>query len=204
MGVGEYPSELTQIATTNEFWIDKYETTNAMFLQFLYETNYRPQNDKEYLHHWVDEVPVKGTENQPVRWVNFEDAQAYATWAGKRLPTQEEWEKAGRGTDGRKYPWGNKKDLLLFNQVSYFTHDTDILVDVNSYPAGASPYGVFNMQGNAGEWTATPGESSHPEVWKSFYLVRRLVWGIGSHYLNPPTFRGAMIGFRCVRDTKPE
>ena len=190
-----------------DFWIDKYEVTNAMYAEFLNATGYSVEgtrNLKYYLSHWVDGRIPRGAENQPVRWVSYGDANAYARWSDKRLPTNEEWEKAARGTDGRTYPWGNKWNEALFNRVTYFKTTKQYLVDADSYPAGASPYGVLNMEGNAGEWTSTSGRSTHPRTWSTFYVKRTTILGPGSRSLSAPTNRYATFGFRCARDTKPE
>lgn len=127
------------------FWIDRTEATNAMFERFA-------PNER-----------LSGNDKQPVRRVTWEQAAAYCEWAGSRLPTEAEWEKAARGTDERAYPWGNQppaNDLANYADLSSRLSWADINVDdgqkeyapVGSYPAGASPYGVLDMAGNAAEW----------------------------------------------------
>jgi iron(II)-dependent oxidoreductase len=137
------------------FYIDKYEVTNAQYKQFIDATG------REAPKYWDDEnfnqpdQPVVG-----VVGVDWYDAVAYAKWAGKRLPTEAEWEKAARGTDGRKYPWGNEWD----NQKCNSGADGDgyeYTAPVGSFPDGASPYGVMDMVGNVCEWVADWYDSNY-------------------------------------------
>jgi formylglycine-generating enzyme required for sulfatase activity len=131
------------------YWIDKTPVTNAMFAKFVAETRYQAEGG------WS--MP-RGKENHPVVYVSWDDAVAYANWAGRRLPTEAEWEKAAGGTDGRKYPWGNNRPTpSLANTSESGIGDT---TPVGNYPAGASegsvsfasPYGALDMAGNVWEW----------------------------------------------------
>ncbi|MEO0108860.1 MAG: SUMF1/EgtB/PvdO family nonheme iron enzyme, partial [candidate division WOR-3 bacterium] len=146
----------------SEFYIDKYEVTNRQYKRFCDATgrNYPP--DPELLSsmpNYFNNYP-----NYPVVNITWEDARAYCDWAGKRLPTEAEWEKAARGSDGRKYPWGNKApDGSQCNfadrnlpDVPWCDKDADdgygFTAPVGHYPQGASPYGVLDMAGNVWEW----------------------------------------------------
>ena len=123
--------------------IDKYPVTNAQYARFMAATSHRPPLD------WKDGKIPNGMLLRPVTMVNWFDAATYAKWAGKRLPTEAEWEKAARGTDGRRWPWGNTMDPTRLNTY----YNMGFATDVNNYADGVSPYGVFDMSGNVNEWT---------------------------------------------------
>lgn len=126
------------------FQIDKYPVTNAQYARFVAATGHRPPL------HWKDgRIPV-GLEKHPVTMVSWFDAKKYAEWAGKRLPTEAEWERAARGNDGRRWPWGNSMDPQRLNTY-YQVGSTTV---VGSYPSGASPEGVMDMAGNVSQWVA--------------------------------------------------
>ncbi len=122
--------------------IDKYLVTNAQYARFIAATGHRPPSD------WKNGKIQQGTLLYPVTLVNWFDAVAYAKWAGKRLPTEAEWEKAARGTDGRRWPWGNEMDPKRLNTY----YNVGSASDVTTYTNGVSPYGVYDMAGNVDEW----------------------------------------------------
>jgi gamma-glutamyl hercynylcysteine S-oxide synthase len=122
--------------------IDKYLVTNAQYARFIAATGHRPPSD------WKNGKIQQGTLLYPVTLVNWYDAAAYAKWAGKRLPTEAEWEKAARGTDGRRWPWGNEMDPARLNTY----YNVGSASNVTTYANGVSPYGVFDMAGNVDEW----------------------------------------------------
>jgi iron(II)-dependent oxidoreductase len=145
--------------TLPDFYIDKYEVTNAQFARFLSATG-RLQDDAGRRYVWlcpyfqIEQAsgqwrPKAGMEKHPVVCVTWYGATAYAQWAGKRLPTEAEWEIAARGADGRKFPWGNEWD------TSRFRLGCDEMLPVGSFPTGASPCGCLDMSGNAWEWTSS-------------------------------------------------
>jgi gamma-glutamyl hercynylcysteine S-oxide synthase len=126
----------------NTYLIDKYLVTNAQYARFIAATGHRPPSD------WKNGRIQQGVSLYPVTLVNWHDASAYAKWAGKRLPTEAEWEKAARGTDGRRWPWGNDMDPARLNTY----YNVGSASDVTAYANGVSPYGVFDMAGNVDEW----------------------------------------------------
>ena len=133
----------------NGFYIDKHEVTNQQFSSFVNATGYRTDAEKKpEARTWRTEFTA-GKEYHPVVWMSWNDANAYCQWAGKRLPTEAEWEKAARGTDGRLWPWGNDWDNTRLNMREGGRQTTTA---VGSFPSGASPYGVMDMAGNVWEW----------------------------------------------------
>lgn len=141
--------------------IDKYLVTNAQYARFVAATGHRsPLN-------WKDGRIPDGQALFPVTMVNWYDAAAYAKWAGKRLPSEAEWEKAARGTDGRRWPWGNIMDPNRLNTY----YNVGAATRVNAYSNGQSPYGAFDMAGNVSEWIADdflpyPGSDASPDLFK--------------------------------------
>jgi eukaryotic-like serine/threonine-protein kinase len=130
----------------DSFWMDKFDVTNAMYAKCLDAGICSPPARYDTF------FGVWAYRDYPVVWVNWYQADTYCQWAGRALPTEAQWEKAARGTDGRRYPWGNQAPdphLANFN-LSLIGEP----VPVYRYPLGASPYGVLNMAGNVREWIA--------------------------------------------------
>ena len=124
------------------YYIDKYLVTNAQYARFVAATGRRPPLN------WKNGLIPEGELLYPVTMVTWYDARAYAQWAHKRLPTEAEYEKAGRGSDGRRWPWGNKMEPNRLNTY----YNVGSASKVGSYPSGASPYGVLDISGNVDEW----------------------------------------------------
>jgi formylglycine-generating enzyme required for sulfatase activity len=194
------------------FYIDKYPVTNKEFKKFIDATNYHPKDDHNFLKDWNNGKYPKGWDNKPVTWVSLEDARAYATWAGKRLPHEWEWEYAAQGMDNRIYPWGNDMDLSRMPTPDS-SREMRSLTNVNAYPKGSSPFGVMDMTGNIWQWTDEyDDEHTRNAVLKGggYYRAATSKWYFPRAYelnkygkyllMSPGIDRSATIGFRCVID----
>ena len=210
------------------FYIDKYEVSCAQYKKFLDATD----------HQWIPTYPLEvgmyspiatrkdydwdghdyppGHENRPVVFVTWEDAMAYCMWAGKRLPTEAEWEKAARGADGRKYPWGNEWDPKKCNSYEGKAMAT---VDVDSHEAGRSPYGCYNMAGNVCEWCLdwfkydyyreAPNRNPQGPDGGLYVLVRGGTWvdkdvRCSNRVRAVSTTKWMTFGFRCAKSAVEE
>jgi len=135
----------------DEFIIDQVEVTNERYMKFVQATGHRnPPNP----YGTGPLMSAKGIEDLPVVQVTWYDSKTYCAWAKKRLPTEAEWEKAARGTDGRKFPWGNDPATSKRANFDREWADEKTLFPVGSLPDGDSPYGVKDMAGNAREWVS--------------------------------------------------
>jgi formylglycine-generating enzyme required for sulfatase activity len=196
------------------FYIDKYPVTNAEFKKFLDATHYHPQDDLNFLRDWKGGSYPKGWENRPVTWVSQEDARAYASWAGKRLPHEWEWQYAAQGTDGRLYPWGNEWDdsAVPAPDESRTMRGPD---PVDAHPKGASPFGVMDMVGNVWQWTEEfVDEHTRGGILRggSYYRPQGSIWYFPQAYklnehgklllMSPSMDRSGAVGFRCVVDSQ--
>jgi formylglycine-generating enzyme required for sulfatase activity len=182
-----------QSVHVDAFYIDKYPVTNAEYAKFVEATGHPPPPNWEE----TGGTYPPDMANHPVVFVNWFDAQDYAAWAGKRLLTEAEWEKAARGTDGRVYPWGDWFDKVMCNASEAGIGGTTL---VGKYsPFGDSPYKVGDMAGNVWEWTATdwaPGSSSKVQRGGSF-VNRGSYARCAYRYLGVPDPRNPNVGFRC-------
>lgn len=138
------------------FAMDKTPVTNAQYQQFLTCSHYRPQDGENFLKHWLDGNPPAGKEDHPVVYVDLSDARAYARWAGKRLPTEEEWQYAAQGPDALQYPWGNQMRPGRCNGG-----EDGGTSPVTAFPSGRSPFGVDDLCGNTWEWTESERNDGH-------------------------------------------
>ncbi len=209
---------------TGAYKIDKYPVTQAQYARFIAANHYRvPLN-------WKDGKMPRGMALHPVTMVSWYNARDYCAWAGKRLPTEAEWEKAARGDDARRWPWGSvmfPENLNTYYKVGHTT-------PVNAYPQGASPYGVMDMAGNVQEWVADeftpyPGTPARGQVFEAKEIdtnyhrgseeKERLVYFVmrgGSWKSDPfstytfhrnysmPNYASDFFGFRCAMDDQPK
>ena len=191
------------------FYIDKYEVINAQYKQFMDATGHKAPA------YWDDEK--YNQPNQPVVGVSWHEAVTYCKWTGKRLPTEAEWEKAARGTDARKYPWGNDWDSSKCNSKGS-GDEYKYTASVGSFPDGASTYGVMDMVGNAWEWCAdwydkayySRSPQQNPKgpnsgIWRvlrsgGWLDVNTLGLRCADRYYLEPTFTDIVCGFRCAQD----
>ena len=222
------PNERPQHQVTlDTFYIDQYEVTIGQYAAFLEAAKRRAPPT------W-DEEAVTAAGDRPAVGVSWTDADAYCKWAGKRLPTEAEWEKAARGTDGRRYPWGHMQpfvDIANYNR-GLWVSEAITLAAVTSggegmsvrhglKEGGKSPYGVAHMSGNAAEWVAdwydreyyarSPAKNPPGPAEGEKRVIRGGSWAdlpvalrVTSRVSAEPEFRDRTIGFRCATTTVPQ
>ncbi len=217
-----YESEFArQEGLTPRYFITRAPVTNAQYRAFVEATG-RPAPDvdaetwgsyglihpwpRTRRHAWKNDAPPPGRADHPVVLVSYEDARAYAAWLTKvtpyrwRLPTEREWEKAARGDDGRRFPWGDRFDATRLNSHDKGPFDT---VPVGSFPDGASPFGMLDAAGQVFEWTATPLGNGRS-------IVKGGSWddkGCGvcrpaARHSRPHFLKHILVGFRLVREDR--
>lgn len=204
------------VAYINGFYIDNYEVTNGDYKEFIDATGHKAPD------HWADQSDADRSDgsaypqkikNHPVVFVDWYNAVSYCKWKSKRLPTEWEWEKAARGTDGRTYPWGNDFDMTKSNNPIAESEGT---LPVGSYPEGVSPYGLFDMSGNVWEWVQDeyrmhPGSDNlSREEDRGHKMLKGGSWWSCSFYncgTSAPSYnrsffsadtKSSSYGFRCV------
>ena len=195
-----------------DFYLDRYEVTNRQYKKFIDANGHKPPS------HWVNNTYEFGKGNHPVVGVSCYDARAYAEWAGKRLPTEEEWEKAARGTTGAEYPWGEEPPLIkIVGGLSLYrcnikmaqTFDTKA---VGSYLWGQSPFGINDMAGNVAEWVDSPykpyprAKYQDEDYRRGYYILRGGNWFVDCFYARVASRMGRFpsesdfgTGLRCAK-----
>lgn len=195
------------------FLIDECPVTNESYEAFLKATGYRPREPRNFLRHWPDGRCPEELRDHPVVCVDIDDARAYAKWVGKRLPTEEEWQFAAQGTDGRRWPWGAEFDVSRCNGSGNGT------TPVRTFPQGRSPCGCYDMAGNVWQWTESERDDGHTRYaiirGGSWFDAKGSLWYVRGgpqpldHHakfilLYAGMDRCATVGFRCVRDVSAE
>ncbi len=206
-----YPSYSNEKVFINGFYIDIYPVTNKQYYDFVTQSGYLPGDTVNYLKHWRNGKYLPGYENHPVVYVSLEDAQAYAIWAGKRLPTELEWQLAAQGSDERLWPWGK-----VFNP-NFCNNALGNSTDVNRFSKGKSPFGVMDLVGNVWQFT---NDVYHNGSYRfvmikggSFFKPTSSWWYVqgGPQPLNitqmlllvsPGFDRNETVGFRCAIDAQ--
>lgn len=207
------PIEIRRQARLEPYAIDLTPVTNAEFAVFLNASGYRPRHPENFLKHWRGAAPPAGIMDHPVVYVDLDDARAYATWAGKRLPSELEWQFAAEGPEGRLYPWGDEMQPGRCNGG-----ERGGTTPVKAFPDGRSPFGCYDMCGNTWEWT----ESEYSDGRTRFAILKGGSWfkAQGSQWYTdggpqagrfgmkfllmwPGLDRCATIGFRCVAPLRP-
>ncbi len=208
--MGEADEQPVHWVYVGTFFMDTYQVSVSQYARFLDATSQEAPPDWSIMNR-------SQHQKRPVANVDWADAQAYCTWAGKRLPTEAEWEKAARGTDGRTYPWGNEHPTKFFANVSRDNwNNHGALTPVGTFQEGKSPYGIYDMAGNVWEWvndwydpdyykTSPSKNPTGPSTGES-KVIRGGSWGSGpdalraaNREIHSPSIRGLGTGFRCAK-----
>ncbi|MDX2109035.1 MAG: SUMF1/EgtB/PvdO family nonheme iron enzyme [Verrucomicrobiota bacterium] len=205
----EKPCPYSRVVRIEKVAMDKFPVTNADFLRFIQATGYTPRDSRNFLKHWHQGQPEPGQELHPVVYVSLSDARAYAHWAGKRLPREEEWQLAAQGLEKRLWPWGSEWDASRCNSATTGT------TPVNAFPTGCTPEGFMDLSGNVWELTESERSDGHTRyqilkggcwyrVDNSHWLfdtgAQPADWGAKHLLLCDAWDRCSTIGFRCAVD----
>lgn len=205
-----YGKEKTRIVIDYDYWIDMYPVTNEKYRAFIKADGYKQQQywspegwkwrtkqNIESPQFWNDKRWNQA--DHPVVGVSYYEVEAYAKRVGKRLPTEQEWEKAARGEDGRQYPWGEEFDKARCNS---FQSGIKYATSVTQYPNGVSPYGCYDMVGNVWEWVSGWYDEKH-----GLHVIRGGSWidrpetlRVSHRSKNSIDLRHSGIGFRLAQD----
>ena len=212
MGSDEHAPKTTPEHRVNldAYWIDRTEVTNQMYARCVKAGDCDHPIQFDEVNPYYDHLEYA---NYPVVYVSWKSAAKYCKWAGRRLPTEAEWEKAARGTDGNPYPWGNQEpDSSLLN----YQDNIGGPLPVDRYPLGASPYGALNMAGNVREWVQDWFSPGYYAKWKYYtnptgpkHGTSRSLRGGGfqdtaqqvftyNRFAHDPLSAGIDRGFRCA------
>lgn len=210
---GGYNEKPQHISMLEAYWIDQYEVTYQHYMDFVEATGHRQPGPPSRYARKLE--ALRGL-NQPVTYVSWSDSVAYCEWKGKRLPTEQEWEKAVRGSDGRTWPWGEGRDGFPAN----FQGEADgyeVSSPVGSFSQDRSMYGVYDGAGNVMEWVEdwyvediysralNPGikrpkpVSTYKTMRGGGYTSQGVDLRITNRSFIVPNFRDETIGFRCAR-----
>jgi formylglycine-generating enzyme required for sulfatase activity len=209
---GDIDEQPAHRVLVDAFLMDKYEVSVRQYAAFLQEaggdrpSEWKTMNKTSY-------------QNRPVMGVDWADAVRYCKWIGKRLPTEAEWEKAARGTDGRLFPWGDEPPTPLHaNFGKGRSNDPGLLSPVGTLELGKSPYGIYDMAGNVWEWVSdwydenyyksSPTQNPAGPSMGGFKVIRGGSWASSprnlrsaDRYWDPPSFRSLYFpGFRCAKN----
>ena len=193
--------------------IDLTPVTNRQYAEFLRASGYKPRHGENFLKHWSGGKPPSGKEDHPVVYVDLDDARAYAKWAGKRLPTDEEWQYAAEGPEHLTYPWGMEWKQGVCNDGKGKDKGA---TSVHQFPKGRSPFGCYDMCGNTWEWTESrrsdDGRTRYCLIrGGSYFRAKGSGWytaggpmrcnrAVKMLLMWPGLDRCSTIGFRCVVD----
>lgn len=227
-------NEIQRAVEVAGFRLMRHEVTNRMFAAFVAESGHQTDPERQNFGHVWDgewrrvpgaswrqpngpEAGLTGQDDHPVIQVSQRDATAFCAFHGLRLPSEIEWEYAARGTDRRRFPWGDEPPEATdgsrranFGSVPCCTPDDSdgylLTAPVGRFPSGASPFGILDMAGNVWEWTADPFPGRPEQV-----QIRGGGWGNNPYCLrvsyrhpNPPDIGLDMVGFRCAADAAPK